>query len=180
LHACFSGHLLAFRGRKANLIKIVFWDGTDLCLFTKRLEQGRFPWPGADQPGNAVALTSGSGQSRRPPSISTPRLRGERPTCHLEDFQGVLQVDGRSPSSGRPEAGPGGRVRDACREGDIVLAACWAHARRKLHNFHQATGSPIAAEPLRRVAELYAIEMRIRGQPTEVRRRARQEITIYS
>ncbi len=38
----FSGHLFAFRGRKANLIKIVFWDGTGLCLFTKRLEEGRF------------------------------------------------------------------------------------------------------------------------------------------
>src|SRR5262249_20348982 len=36
----FSGHLFVFRGRKANLIKIVFWDGTGLCLFTKRLEQG--------------------------------------------------------------------------------------------------------------------------------------------
>jgi transposase len=34
----FSGHLFVFRGRKANLIKIVFWDGTGLCLFTKRLE----------------------------------------------------------------------------------------------------------------------------------------------
>jgi transposase len=30
----FSGHLFVFRGRKANLIKIVFWDGTGLCLFT--------------------------------------------------------------------------------------------------------------------------------------------------
>ncbi len=54
----FSGHLFAFRGRKANLIKIVFWDGTGLCLFTKRLEEGRFPWPGADRPGDTVALTS--------------------------------------------------------------------------------------------------------------------------
>jgi len=32
----FSGHLFLFRGRKANLIKIVYWDGTGLCLFTKR------------------------------------------------------------------------------------------------------------------------------------------------
>jgi transposase len=54
----FSGHLFAFRGRKANLIKIVFWDGTGLCLFTKRLESGRFPWPGADEQGATVALTS--------------------------------------------------------------------------------------------------------------------------
>ena len=55
----FSGHLFAFRGRKANLIKIVFWDGTGLCLFTKRLEDGRFPWPGADEQGDTLALTSG-------------------------------------------------------------------------------------------------------------------------
>ncbi len=54
----FSGHLFAFRGRKANLIKIVFWDGTGLCLFSKRLEDGRFPWPGADEPGDTVALSS--------------------------------------------------------------------------------------------------------------------------
>ena len=34
----FTGHLFVFRGRtRANLIKIVFWDGTGLCLFTKRL-----------------------------------------------------------------------------------------------------------------------------------------------
>ena len=54
----FSGHLFAFRGRKANLIKIVFWDGTGLCLFTKRLEVGRFPWPGADELGDTLALSS--------------------------------------------------------------------------------------------------------------------------
>ncbi len=48
----FSGHLFAFRGRKANLIKIVFWDGTGLCLFSKRLEEGRFQWPGAEAAGD--------------------------------------------------------------------------------------------------------------------------------
>jgi hypothetical protein len=36
----FSGHLFVFRGRKADLLKILFWDGTGLCLFTKRLELG--------------------------------------------------------------------------------------------------------------------------------------------
>jgi transposase len=54
----FSGHLFAFRGRRANLIKIEFWDGTALCLFTKRLEEGRFPWPGEEEAGGTVALTS--------------------------------------------------------------------------------------------------------------------------
>ena len=52
-----SGHLFAFRGRKANLVKIVFWDGIGLRLFTKRLEEGRFPWPGAEELGDTVALT---------------------------------------------------------------------------------------------------------------------------
>lgn len=54
----FSGHLFVFRGRKANLIKVVFWDGTGLCLFTKRLEQGVFLWPSDIEPGRTLALTS--------------------------------------------------------------------------------------------------------------------------
>ena len=47
-----------FRGRKANLIKIVYWDGTGLCLFTKRLEQGVFLWPPDVDPGETLALSS--------------------------------------------------------------------------------------------------------------------------
>jgi len=34
----FSGPLFMFQGRKADLIEIMFWEGTGLCLFTKRLE----------------------------------------------------------------------------------------------------------------------------------------------
>ena len=54
----FSGHLFVFRGRKANLIKIVFWDGTGLCLFTKRLEHGVFLWPSNVEPGGTLMLSS--------------------------------------------------------------------------------------------------------------------------
>ena len=54
----FSGHLFVFRGCKANLIKIVFWDGTGLCLFSKRLEHGVFLWPSHLEPGRTLALTS--------------------------------------------------------------------------------------------------------------------------
>lgn len=54
----FSGHLFAFRGRKTNLIKIVFWDGNGLCLFSKRLDQGGFVWPQANEPGGQVVLSS--------------------------------------------------------------------------------------------------------------------------
>ncbi len=47
-----------FRGRKANLLKIVVWDGSGLCLFTKRLEQGVFLWPPEVERGRALPLTS--------------------------------------------------------------------------------------------------------------------------
>jgi transposase len=36
----FSGHLFAFRGKRARIVKILFWDGNGLCLFTKRIDQG--------------------------------------------------------------------------------------------------------------------------------------------
>ena len=54
----FSGHLFVFHGRAANLLKIICWDGTGFCLFTKRLEQGAFLWPSNANPGGAVAMTS--------------------------------------------------------------------------------------------------------------------------
>ena len=53
----FSGHLFAFRGRKADTMKILFWDGNGLCLFTKRLQQGRFIWPSLCEPGGTITLT---------------------------------------------------------------------------------------------------------------------------
>lgn len=41
----YSGHLFVFRGRRGDLLKIIWWDGQGACLFTKRLEKGRFVWP---------------------------------------------------------------------------------------------------------------------------------------
>ena len=106
------------------------------------------PWAGPEPPA-AVYFYS-------------PDRKAERPASHLEGFRGVLQVDGYA------------GFETLAAKGDIVLAACWAHARRKFYEFHQATGSPIAAEALRRIAELYAVEKRIRGEPAEARRRKRQ------
>ena len=51
--------------------------------------------------------------------------------------------------------------------------ASWAHTRRKFFDVHEATGSPIADEALRRIAELYVIERSIRGRAAEERRRVR-------
>ena len=41
----FSGHLFVFRGRRGDLIKVIWWDGQGACLFSKRLERGHFVWP---------------------------------------------------------------------------------------------------------------------------------------
>src|SRR5258708_20987084 len=47
----FSGHLFVFRDRKTNLITIVYWEGTGLCLFTKRLDHRGSLCPSNVQPG---------------------------------------------------------------------------------------------------------------------------------
>lgn len=48
-------------------------------------------------------------------------------------------------------------------------AACWAHVRRKFYELQVAHASPLAAEALKRIAELYAIESEIRGRSPEER-----------
>ena len=52
----FSGHIFVFRGRRGDLVKLVWWSGDGLCLFAKRLERGRFVWPQATS--GTVALSS--------------------------------------------------------------------------------------------------------------------------
>lgn len=91
----------------------------------------------------------------------SPDRKAERPAGHLGKFRGVLQVDGYA------------GFERLTQSGAIVLAACWAHVRRKFYDLHQAMGSPIAAEALRRIAALYAIEDRIWGQSAEKRRAIR-------
>ena len=41
----FCGHLVVFRGRRGDLVKVLWFDGQGMCLFAKRLERGRFIWP---------------------------------------------------------------------------------------------------------------------------------------
>ena len=53
--APFSGQVFVFRGRRGDLIKLLWFDGDGLCLFSKRLEKGRFIWPQAS--GGTVSLS---------------------------------------------------------------------------------------------------------------------------
>ncbi len=63
---------------------------------------------------------------------------------------------------------------DLYRSGDIREVACMAHVRRKFVDVHKAQGSAAAAEALRRIAELYAVEKAARGLPPDKRVQIRQ------
>jgi transposase len=75
----FSGHVFVFRGRRGDLIKMLWWDGDGLCLFAKRLERGRFVWPKVET--GTVSLTRAQLSMllegidwRRPVRTYTPEL----------------------------------------------------------------------------------------------------------
>ncbi len=78
-HNPFSGHIFVFRGRRGDLIKLLWWDGDGLCLFAKRLERGRFIWPQAQS--GTVSLSRAQLSMllegidwRRPQRTHTPEL----------------------------------------------------------------------------------------------------------
>jgi transposase len=153
LHARLAEHLFASTKLFADDTPIPVLDPGRGRTKTGRLwvyARDDRPWSGPDPPA-AVYFYS-------------PDRKAERPASHLGSFHGVLQVDGYA------------GFESLAARGDITLAACWAHTRRRFYEFHQATGSPIAAEALRRIAELYAVEQRIRGRPPEARREERAAV----
>jgi transposase len=119
-----------------------------------RTKQGYFwavarddrPWGGGDPPGVVYHYAPGRGHAHA--------------EALLGGYHGILQCDGYgaykrlvAPGSNQPS---------------ITLAFCWSHVRRGLHDLTK-TKAPIAIEALRRVAALYAIEERVRGETATVR-----------
>ena len=51
----FCGHVFVFRGRRGDILKVLWFDGQGLMLLSKRLERGRFVWPQATS--GSVSLT---------------------------------------------------------------------------------------------------------------------------
>jgi transposase len=100
-----------------------------------------------------------------PPAVwfaYSPNRKGEHPQAHLKSFAGILQADAF------------GGYQALYADGKITEAACWAHVRRKFYELHKAHTSPIAAEVLKRIGALYAIEAEIRGKPPLHRQQVRQ------
>lgn len=96
----------------------------------------------------------------------SPDRKGERPREHLKAFTGFLQADAYAGFE---------RLYDPDRKpGPITPVACWAHARRKLHDVFQADPSSVAAEGLRKIRDLYEVERGIVQDPHDDRRKARK------
>ena len=104
-------------------------------------------WSGPDPPGCVYEYV--------------PSRSGKHGEKLLEGFKGTVQVDGYPGHNRlRREDRPGG---------PLTLAACWIHARRGLKEMFDSNGSPIAKAGLKRIAQLYKIEAKIRGESPATR-----------
>lgn len=72
-----TGAMFVFRGKQADRIKILWWDGQGFCLFYKVLNKGKFTWPSTNVNGN-IRVTKGQlsmlieGIDWRNPTWSSP------------------------------------------------------------------------------------------------------------
>lgn len=73
----FSGAVYVFRARRADRIKLVYFDGTGMCLLSKRLEDGRFCWPAVTD--GVVRLTAAQLQALLE-GLDWRRVHAVRPT----------------------------------------------------------------------------------------------------
>ncbi len=110
------------------------------------------PWSGPEPPGVAFVYSGDRAASS--------------PTLHLAGYRGVLQVDGY------------GAYKTLARTSGIELAFCWSHARRLFYEELDRKApekTPIAAEVLALVQQLYAVEAEVRGCTADERRDVRRE-----
>ena len=140
----------------------VFADDTPLPV----LDPGR----GRTKTGRLWAYTRDdrSHGGKGPPAVVfhyEPDRTAARPAEHLKTFRGILQVDGYAGFEALAD------------KGAVTLAACWAHARRRFFELHEA-GSPVATEAVRRIGEFYEIEATIRSRPPDERLRVRQTYSL--
>ena len=94
--------------------------------------------------------------------------KGEHPVRHLRHFKGILQADAF--------AGYHPLYKDGC----VVEAACWSHARRKVWDIHERQhklAGTLAHQALQRIGKVFGVEADIRGKPPDERMRVRQART---
>jgi transposase len=91
----FSGHLFLFRSKRADYLKALYWDGSGLCLFAKRLERGKFIWPPLNDggqvltPAQLATLIEGMDWRR---TIAPPKPRRPELLTRNAGFSGRLNM----------------------------------------------------------------------------------------
>jgi transposase len=81
-----SGALFAFRGKRGDLVKLLWYDGQGLCLFSKRMDRGRFVWP-STATGSVVMTAAQLFNAPRRHRLATPRT-------HFRAVSGGLKTPG--------------------------------------------------------------------------------------
>ena len=83
----FCGAVYVFRAKRADRVKLIFWDGTGMVLFAKRLEDGEFRWPGVQDAimrltrGGAVGVARRARLAAGPRAARDCRADGDELTC---------------------------------------------------------------------------------------------------
>nr|WP_084253700.1 IS66 family transposase [Sphingomonas pituitosa] len=165
--------LAGWAGQAAALLDPVVARIRDEVLKADKIHADDTPVPVLD-PGRGKTATgrlwvyaaddqaSGSTAPRATWYRFTPDRTAAHPLAHLAGFRGFLQADAY--------AGYDGLYR-----GGATEVACWAHFRRKIFDLHERTSTPLTTDILERIGALYAVEAEVRGQPPDIRHRARQE-----
>ena len=104
------------------------------------------PWGGTDPPAVFYSYAPGRGANIWKPA---------------RNYRGIVQCDGYAPYKKLPAD-------------RITIAFCWSHLRREFFEFAERGDAPIATEAVARIAQLYQIEAKIRGQSADERRAIRQ------
>ena len=85
-----SGEIFCFRGRKADVVKLLWFDGIGVSLYAKRLEAGKFVWP-SSATGAAVAISAAQLGYLSITHVDTPHCQADRfsnPVRRSRDFAG--------------------------------------------------------------------------------------------
>jgi hypothetical protein len=90
---------------------------------------------------------------------------GANAKAFLDKWRGSLVVDDFS----------GYKQLMGAAAGQITEVGCWAHARRKFHDLHQASQSQMAEQAIQQIAHIYAVERQVKGLGSQERLRIRQE-----
>ena len=78
----FSGAIYVFRAKRADRVKLVWWDGTGVCLYAKRLEDGRFCWPSVAHPTQRTSASRPQA-SRRANWATSPSMNSQEPASTI-------------------------------------------------------------------------------------------------